>query len=267
MARFAPVLLLFAGIAAADDKDAAVMSRLAGAIPPGDLSPDEFLERLDASDVEEHRELFPGARRIRAALYGGRATCFLTAVAHEDRVVEVACSYDLPPELHDKLLSGRKDKPLWTREGDGLRLRWSDGKRKTRFADALAAACGKPEPAEVPADLAAACDLLASPLACFRYGWMEGEGGDPPAARNAIERLLAAKRLDLIRNIARGANPEGRVYAAEALLRSGRALSADEERLVAAVRGMKTPVVCADGCEILEKPAAQALEQGLLHGK
>jgi len=52
----------------------------------------------------------------------------------------------------------------------------------------------------------------------YYYGYTCGPGGGEPKGRKAFEKIVEAKRFDLLRNIIRGYNPEGRAYALEAFL-------------------------------------------------
>jgi hypothetical protein len=120
-----------------------------------------------------------------------------------------------------------------------------------------------PPPPLFPADAYA---KLTDPVAPLEYGWISGEGGDPAAGREEAERLLAAGDAALLRNVARGPNPEGRIFAAEALLRlesKGRKLSAAEAKLVDAVRALPVRVTCAAGCLVDRKLGPEALADGL----
>ena len=80
----------------------------------------------------------------------------------------------------------------------------------------------------------------------------------------AIEKLVAAKRWDLVGNVLRDLNPEGRVYAADALLererKGGRAVSERDRKAIAKVRAMAVPISACSGCEVYETTAAKLLD-------
>ena len=75
---------------------------------------------------------------------------------------------------------------------------------------------------------------------------------------------MRAKRYDLVRTALRGMNPEGRVYAAEALLslaRAGGELTAGDQAAIAKVRALKIPIRVCEGCIVGAEPAAKLLPE------
>ena len=75
--------------------------------------------------------------------------------------------------------------------------------------------------------------------------------------------IVAAKRWDLIGNVLRGLNPEGRVHAAEALLererKTGKALPERDRAAVEQVRALTVAISACSGCEVYDTTAAKLL--------
>jgi len=115
--------------------------------------------------------------------------------------------------------------------------------------------------------LAEAYLLLWSPTGDLVYGWMCGEGGDPPEGREAVEKILAHEHgRPLLEDILRGPNPEGRLYAAEALLRlekKGTKLGEQEKKDIEWVRKSSVKVHVGRGCLMSWEPAGKPLEEML----
>lgn len=110
--------------------------------------------------------------------------------------------------------------------------RWKRAFDRDRLLRHLSAASGARN-LEVPAALAAAYERLFFPYDELLIGWNCGWTRKPAPGRTEIEQLVRAGRFDLIENILRGGNPEGRVYAAQVL--DQRELTPDVRSLVDAV--------------------------------
>lgn len=101
---------------------------------------------------------------------------------------------------------------------DGWLVRWRDPVRAAALEARTRAVLGGHFPVDVPGSLRDDYELLLDPLRGIVF---EPSGGDPAragAGRRALERILAEGREDLVRNVLRGLDPEGRTFAMEALL-------------------------------------------------
>lgn len=101
---------------------------------------------------------------------------------------------------------------------DGWLARWRDPLSAAALEARTRAVLGGHLPADVPGNLRDDYELLIDPLRSLVF---EPSGGDPArvgAGRRALERLLSEGREDLVRNVLRGLDPEGRTFAMEALL-------------------------------------------------
>jgi hypothetical protein len=107
---------------------------------------------------------------------------------------------------------------------------------------------------DVPADLLVPYELLFFPYDEFSVGSRCGWAALPPQGKREIDQLVRAGRFDLIENIVRGGNPEGRVYAARAL--DGRELSSATQRAVEAVFASPLPIRHCSSDLIRSSPAA-----------
>jgi hypothetical protein len=270
-------LLFFAALAGADGpvredwavKDVEAARRVAGAL--GETKLTEFLKKLRASSTEEDRDIGFLARRLRLAVHGGHTTTWVTVLSWKGGVgpIEIDC-HDGDAEtwaaLRDRIKAEYKGRD--PEVGDtGLRVRVGaragpDGFLKERNK-VLGPALGiDPDPA-----LADAYLLLWSPTSDLVCGWMYGEDGAPPPGRDAVERILAHERgRALLEDVLRGPNPEGRLYAAEALLRlekKGGTLGEQEKKDIEWVRKSSVKIHVARGCLVSWEPAAKPLEEML----
>ena len=109
-----------------------------------------------------------------------------------------------------------------------INYRWLDAWAAPR--DAMSAALGRVPETPPPGTLSTAFERLTSPLErLIVWKGSEGHGYED------MEALVQAKRYDLLRQVLRGPNPEGRAYAALALRYAG-ALDASDRRTVDALR-------------------------------
>jgi len=274
-----PWLMAFASVAASQEalneewvkKDLAVAQRIVAALPATETRVEEFLGKLDASSTEEDREIGFGARRLRLALYGGYTTTWITVIAWNGRVgpVEVHCY-----EGDAKVWAGLRDRIAAQYKGrdpaigdTGLRARIGHQADPKGFRDGRSKVLGAPLAIDPDPSLDDAYHLLWSPLCDLAYGSMQGEGGDKPAGRLAMEKLLAHEQgANLFDDILRGPHPEGRLYAAEGLLRlekKGRKLDEQERKAIDWVRKSDVKIRVCRGCLMSWEPAATPLEEML----
>ena len=133
-----------------------------------------------------------------------------------------------------------------------------------RYRKARALELGEPRKVEIPDELREAVATLTSPLLSYDFGTMCYFAGTPPEGRKAIDKLVAARRTDLLQMALLGPNPEGRVYAAEALMKLDERelnLTGRTRAIIARVRALKIPISVCEGCLVSTKPAAQLLPE------
>ena len=137
----------------------------------------------------------------------------------------------------------------------GWRARWRDPRLAAEIEARARAVLGGHRPVDVPSELADDYELLLDPLLAIEYAPPGDESCGVARGRAALERLLAAGRTDLVANVLRGLDPEGRVYAAEALLTRG-AVEPEDRSAADAVLALEVPVRVRGGAR---RPARQAL--------
>lgn len=246
-----------------EDTDVAVATRVAAALPAGEMTVAEFLRKLAPARTDEDRGIGFGARRLRLWLDGSSATTVVTVIAWKDHVglLEVRCDTD-DKDLRDRIAAAYKGRePALDEKGLSVTIENASSRegsleRRKVLGDAL-----KIDPAD---ELSKAYLLLRSPFADLVYGKMYGEDGGPPEARTALEQILAhAQGANLLDDILRGPNPEGRLYAAEGLLRlerKGKRLDEQTKKNIDWIRKSDVKIHVCDGCEVSWEPAAKALE-------
>lgn len=125
--------------------------------------------------------------------------------------------------------------------GPGWRARWRDPRKAAELEGRARALLGGHRPLDLPAALADDYELLLDPLLPIEYVRPGDESCGRARGRAALERLLATGSWDSIANLLRGLDPEGRAYAAEALL-SHPDLEPEDSDALKAVLALEGPV-------------------------
>ena len=130
--------------------------------------------------------------------------------------------------------------------GAGWRTRWRDPRLAAEIEARARVVLGGHRPVDVPFELVADYQLLLDPLLPIEYAPASDVSCGVAAGRAAVERLLTAGRSELVANALRGLDPEGRLYAAEALLALG-SLEPEDERAARAVLNLDVPLRVRNG--------------------
>jgi len=271
-------LLLGSGAVAAEEilerdwlqKDRELFEAWSKTLDPGDSSPQAFLESLHTveSPLDRPRELGLGIQVVHGVRPGGYCSARAAMLVHEGAIAQLqitaTCSAKAWPRLGSFLAEkwGPRGHDLKHRGYEGREILWSQETRVAALRRALAAELGPPEPADVPPALADAVEELTSPFASSHVSFIGGcyFAGSDPAGKKAIDALVKARRWDLVRLAARGLNPEGRVYAAHALLGApaDRRSPADGP-LIEHIRALDIPIAVCNGCIVSSARAAKLL--------
>ena len=124
-------------------------------------------------------------------------------------------------------------------------------------------------PVDVPAKYVMDYDLLTQPLWELTYGEACGWAGLAPRGREAIERLITDEQYSLIENILRGYNPEGRIYAIEAILRIGKSVPQiilRNREIIGKLLSLDIEIAACYGCFFGYSPARWLLNDLLMEG-
>lgn len=125
-----------------------------------------------------------------------------------------------------------------------------------KYQAAVSAELGEMKPAAIAAELQKTFDSLTQPMEIDSVGGSDGE--------IAIAALVNAERFDLVENVLRGFNPNGRIYAARELLKlnnEGRlVLSADTLAVIAKIRNLDIQIRTVSGCMVNRMHAKEILD-------
>jgi hypothetical protein len=280
MRLFGALCLVLAGLsdrAAQDSKEAEVdrewlardlkrVEQLRAALALPELTVEALQRALQSPDVREDRDIGCGARRVELAAYGGYTTAWIDVLAragdrgHESRVAALRIvqrgSTDPPPGVVAALREAWKDDASLV--GAEFEREREDAKLFAALRADTGKALGGRVGAEVPDELRVAFDRLASWSHDLIVGDSFGIDGGPPPGAGEIAALAGAQRFDLVSAVLRGFNPEGRVYAAHALLARGRLDPADAAA-IAQLRALPVEISVSVGCVVSRVTFGEAL--------
>jgi hypothetical protein len=227
---------------------------------------DPFLARLKASDTRVDRSIGFGLRQLQLVRYGGYTTVWIHLVALEKRIVAIECVQSADNEnwvhIAPVLRKAWTRTPVEVTDSNTTLIHYVD---RTRIDQVLIRELGNPPKTSASGAYEKSFNLLLSPLEHLDVGESCYITGERPRGRIAIEQLIKARRFDLIRAILRGPSPEGRTYAALALIRA-KNLTADDDTVVRKLKTLDIPIQVCRGCRIstetfadviLDKPHSQ----------
>ncbi len=245
--------------------DRQVVNRVRATVPPNKITAAEFIKRLQGSDVRENRDIGFGARRMRIVLYGGHMSAWVRLLIVDKKIAALRIHFDEGGAVGDLLLKQWNKKAERQKNGSFV-YRYNNKKLLARIRAAATKTLGKASPEQPEKDLDKVLlrhwRTLTDPMKVYDFGWLCYEDGSAPAGAAAIEALLAAKRLDLVRAVLRSPNPEGRVFAVHALLaakKKGAKLAKEDKKAIAFVRESLVPISCCSGCLVSTTTAKKAL--------
>lgn len=196
-------------------KDVALVARFAALLPlrPLDETLLAFGEPCTAIDqglgVEARTCLLPG----------GYTRCWLTLLSHQGAVfdAEAQCvaserSWTAIAPVISKLYTDSLVPKGFSIDRNTASLSTRDEVARERAVEAIATTLGPRSNADIPADLMQAIATLDSPELTLTIGRACGAAGSPPEGNRAMQKLVAAGREDLLRNVMRGMNAGGRLY-------------------------------------------------------
>lgn len=219
--------------------------------------------RKDTSPVQEI-DLGFGLVRHKQKAAGGYLGCYVTAVTYDGGLVSMQVSCWGHPEKRERTRPiierafGEGFKRVDAEYGVDYRTEYEVPPASRRARAALDARLGPLAPVAVPAQLASAYAKLMSPQEELAVGVNCGEGGTPPPGAEEAEALRAARRIDLLRNVLRGPNPEARVYALRAL-RQLDALDAQDRASIERFTALPIKVRHCIGCNFADGTIQEAL--------
>ena len=243
------------------------IEQVRAALAAPELTVEGLQEALESPDVREDRDIGFGARRVFLAAYGGYSTVWV-------RILAETGIADRPARVARLTVTQSGYSDSWSLVAEKLRAAWSRpvtaGESSLSFehedAELVLALTTKTETAlggrvdvEAPAELARAFATLIDPCGEAIVGASYSIDGGPPPGAVEIRALVEAGRFDLVRAALRGFNPEGRVYAAHALLEREE-IDPRDEAAISELRALPVEITICHGCLVTKTSFTGALD-------
>ena len=246
--------------------DAAIVVRVKAVLPPSGTIAD--LARALGTEAEDTRDLGFGASWRRLALYAEDLELWVDVLGHGQDVAAVHVrSLGGSSALKERIRAEWGDDVLV--HPDGIEYRFEVPAVRKRLDAAVATALGQPASGPVPEVDRQAVALLVDPLGDLTFGDVCYEDGSPPPGREAVDALRLRASIAALDVVVRGPNPEGRVYATEALLlleREGVRLGDAIEDVIYDVLKLDVPIMSCAGCEHLPERARTLVNERRMVG-
>lgn len=230
---------------------------------PAPLTTQKIMDILEVSDQDDaEADLGFGATRFNVGKGHGYTSLSVEAFVFKGTIGSYKLELDSSPESWTRIRKRMIE--LWQQHNGpgfgecerGLIHVERDDSVLRKYQAAVAAELGEMKPAAIPAELQKSFDSLTGPMEIDNVGSSDGE--------MAVAALLNADRFDLVENVLRGFNPNGRIYAARELLKlnkEGRlSLSADTLAVIGKISNLDIQIRTVSGCLVGRSHAKEILE-------
>lgn len=254
------------------EKDYAILSETSKLFPLNDNDYEGFRKKLISisfnekylSDTE-YNDIGFGANRIWTYKFGGYFAYEFIIIVYDNKIIkgyfEMRGNQDVWKKEKGLILSKFKN---YVKEFEyGFTYYFTFEEDYNRYAYAVQEKLGKQEEIEIPDDLKDEYELLINPLNELSYGYAAGYLAPPLKERLAIGKLVSSGRFDLIENILKGHNPEGRIFALEAILKEGlqnEDIIKRNQNTIKEILKLDILIHVADGCELYYAKAREISE-------
>ena len=249
---------------AIDQRSMELISLLASPVP---LTPQRIMDILSVRDKDDTEEdLGFGATRFSIRKGHGYTSLVVEAFVFRGTIGSYKLELDSSPERWPRIREGMIERwqqnngPSFEEGESGLIHTERDDSILRKYQVVVAAELGEMKPVAIPAELQKPFDFLTQPMAIDNVGSSDGE--------MAIAALVNAERFDLMENVLRGFNPNGRIYAARELLKlnkEGRlVLGADTLSVIAKISNLDIEITTVSGCIVNRRYAKEILDDLLI---
>lgn len=239
------------------EEDLALVAELRWALAAQPFTVEALQRELGSSRYScEGGELGAGARWVVLTLQGGHTTARVAIFAASPGTeggsaiarieVEQGFKPDCDPRSMDRVESELRR--AWDPDATAWKLDLRFERVDRELEAALLSPAGGVLAVEPPEELAEAFRSLMDPDGELTVGIGCGYAGLPPNGNPQTAALVAARRLDLLRAVLHGPNPEARVYAAHALTEHG-ALEPADVATIETLRRLPMKLMTCQGCE------------------
>src|ERR1044072_4141841 len=178
---------------------------------PAPLTTQKIMDILGVDDKDDTEEdLGFGANKFNVRKGHGYTSLSIEAFVFKGTIGSYKLELDSSPEnwtrIRERMIElwQQNNGPSFEESERGLIHVERDDLVLRKYQAAVAAELGEMKPAAISAELQKSFDSLTKPMEIDSVGGSDGE--------TAIAALLNAERFDLVENVLRGCNPNGRIY-------------------------------------------------------
>jgi hypothetical protein len=241
-------------------KDIELIRTIASAFPSS-FDTGSLVETL-CPHGDEHRDLGFGVSLIKCDQGGGYLRISIRIADFRGKAAIIRVDFD-GHKVRDVILEG------WPHDLEEvnqhiLRYQTRDKALSEAITRSIADSLGSYSPPTPDPRYQEEYETLMDPLAEHHYGHLCYFAAKPPAARDAIENLIAGEQYQLIRSVLRSPNPEARVYAVEALRRLEKSdvpIQQEDRKAIDFLASQTMPVYVCSGCLVFSTPQGELLEE------
>ena len=250
-------------------KDKRNFKNLTKFISQKDFTINNFKSQIKSLSIDNENQIWKKSRKIQAVQYGGLISNWITIATYDDKIfsIEIVISGEDAEVMKRLAKRNRKInlelKKNWkySKEIDldkniieSFKYVFIDEKIKSQFENEIAKDLGQINEIEINDDLKESYEILIDPMKNYDYGYSCYYGAIKPDGRKAIEKILEAKRFDLLKNIIRGFNPEGRAYGIEAFFiaysKNKYIISKEDEDCIKKILKSNISINKCSGCDV-----------------
>jgi len=234
----------------------------------------EFLKSIIKLDLRETKDLGFGLTYFECAQYGCYVTTWISLLSFENKIIQ----YDIHYSQDDfKIINYliKRDTKLKNEisfVADSLELYSFYYQDKSAFDKFKTNVANQLGPIKLSSDnsdknFASNYSILTNPINSYDFGTSCYYSGEEPDGRKAINYFISSNNIEAIREITKGYNPEGRLYAIEALLtyvKKAKAILTNEDKiLIKKILALNIPISACSGCIVSKSTADDLLDAKL----
>lgn len=235
---------------------------------------DQFLKSIIKLDVRDTKDLGFGLTHIEGAQYGGYVTTWISLLSFENEIIQYDIRYSEDDfRIIDYLIKNdtklKNEISFVVDSIEPYSFYYQNQTALDKFKTSVADKLGQIKllPGDSDKHFSLNYSVLTNPINSYDFGTYCYEGGDEPAGRKAINYFTSANNISAIREIIKGYNPEGRLYAIQALLtyvKETKALLTNEDKvLIKNILAMDIPISSCRGCIVSKSTADDLLDAEL----
>ena len=230
---------------------------------------DEFLAHLGTYGTRVDRPIGFDLRQLNVQRSGGYTSISLNLVTLGQKILALECiqsgDTDSWTHISPEILKAWTQEPLKDLEDQlakrtDMRVAFARYVDHSKIEELLRLELGAPAQIAPAGALQGVFNLLVYPFDILHVGESCYIGGEKPSGRVAVDQLIKAERFDLIRAVLRGPNPEGRAYAAQALLENKQATAEDKE-VIQKLAASTIPIYVCAGCKVYTKSFTEVIKE------